>query len=99
MSHFLLKLIPPRPTFPMDMTEAEGAIMQEHFVYWSGLIAGRTAVAYGPVMDPNGTYGIGVLELEDEVTARAVGTNDPAIKAQAGFSFELHAMPDAQVRP
>jgi hypothetical protein len=36
MSHFLYKLIPPRSTFPGDMTEAEGAIMQEHFAYWGG---------------------------------------------------------------
>jgi hypothetical protein len=99
MRHFLFKLIPPRPTFPLDMSEAEGAIMQEHFAYWSGLIAGRMAVAYGPVMDPGGTYGIAVIEIDDEAAAKALGTNDPAIKAQAGFSFELHAMPDAQVRP
>lgn len=35
MNHFLYKLLPPRPAFPMDMTDAEGAIMQEHFAYWS----------------------------------------------------------------
>jgi uncharacterized protein len=38
MPHFLYKLIPPRPTFPADLTEEEGAIMQEHFGYWAGLI-------------------------------------------------------------
>ncbi len=51
MKHFLIKLIPPRPTFPMDMTEAEGAIMQEHFGYWRELIAEREAVPCSQVMD------------------------------------------------
>jgi hypothetical protein len=99
MSHFLYKLVPPRPTFPTDMSAAEGAVMERHFAYWARLIGGRQAVAYGPVMDPHGTYGIAVLEVEDEAAANAVARNDPAIKAGAGFTFEVYPMPDAQVRP
>ncbi len=41
--------------FPTDMTETEGAIMQEHFAYWGRTISERKAVVYGPVMDPKGT--------------------------------------------
>jgi hypothetical protein len=96
--HFLYRLLPPRPTFPGDMTEAEGAIMQEHFGYRAGLIEGRQAVAYGPVMDPAGTYGIAVLEVEDEGAAKEIARNDPAVTSTAGFAFELHPMPDAIVR-
>lgn len=99
MSHFFFKLIPPRPTFPMDMTEDEGAIMQEHFIYWEDLIAKGKVVAYGPVMDPKGTYGIAIVEIEEEVTAQNIAENDPAIQSNAGFSFEMHPMPDARVRP
>jgi uncharacterized protein len=98
MTHFLYKLIPPRPTFPGDMTEDEGAIMQEHFGYWSEMIGERRAVAYGPVMDPNGSYGIAVLEVDDEETAARMAEHDPAIKSNAGFGYELHSMPDAVVR-
>jgi uncharacterized protein len=97
--HFLYKLIPPRPTFPGDMTEAEGAIMQQHFGYWAGLIGERQVVAYGPVMDPKGSYGIAVVEADDDVTAKGLAENDPAITSDAGFGFELHPMPDAIVRP
>ena len=50
-------------------------------------------------MDSKGTYGIAVLEVADESTARNIAENDPAIKAEAGFSFESHKMPDAIVRP
>jgi uncharacterized protein len=99
VAHFLYKLIPPRPTFPGDMTEAEGAIMQEHFGYWSGLVGERRAVVYGPVMDPKGTYGIAVVEVDDDTGARQIAGNDPAITSNAGFGFELHPMPDAIARP
>jgi len=98
MEHFLSKLIPPRPTFPADMTGAEAAVMQEHFGYWVGLMKERKVVAYGPVMDPKGTYGIAVLEVEDEAAARAIAENDPAVRADAGFRFELSPMPGAIVR-
>ena len=98
MPHFLYKLIPPRPTFPGDMTEEEGSIMQEHFGYWAGLIESRKAVAYGPVMDPKGSYGIAVLEVEGEGEAQGIAEADPAITSNAGFGLEVHAMPDAIVR-
>jgi hypothetical protein len=28
--HYFFKLIPPRPTFPQDMSEAEKRLMEEH---------------------------------------------------------------------
>jgi uncharacterized protein len=99
MEHFLYRLIPPRPTFPADATDAENEIMQEHFGYWTGLIAGRKVVAYGPVMDPRGTYGVAILEVADEAAARTIADGDPAIHADAGFGFELHPMANAVVRP
>jgi hypothetical protein len=99
MFYFLFKLIPPRRTFALDMTEAEGAIMHRHFAYWSRLIAERKAVAYGPVMDPNGLFGIGVLESENRIAALSLAIADPAIAAKAGFAFEVHQIPDALVRP
>jgi uncharacterized protein YciI len=95
MKHFYYKLIPPRPTFPADMTEAEGAIMQEHFSYWQSLIADGKAVAYGPVMDPKGTYGIAIVLADDVEAVQEMGRGDPAIKAKAGFGLEVHEMPGA----
>ncbi len=52
---FLCKLIPPRPTFVQDMTEAERNVMQEHAIYWKGLIDRRIAIVFGPVLDPKGS--------------------------------------------
>jgi len=98
MEHFLYRLIPPRPTFPADATDAENRIMVEHFGYWNGLIAERKVVAYGPVMDPRGTYGIAVLEVPDAAAAQVIADGDPAPRADAGFGFELHPMGDTVVR-
>lgn len=98
-TYFFCKLIPPRPTFPGDMTEAEGTIMREHFVYWRGLLEKRKAVVYGPVVDPQGTYGVSVLEVEDEAEARGIAENDPTIVSGAGFQLEVYPMPKAIVRP
>ena len=98
MNYFMYKLIPPRATFPADMTPAEGQIMQAHFGYWAGVIAERQAVAYGPVLDPAGTYGIAVVEVADAEAARLIAARDPAIRAEAGFDFELHPMTDAMIR-
>lgn len=97
MPHFVYKLIPPRSTFPKDITPAEGKLMQEHSAYWSGLMSHGCVLVLGPVMDPKGVWGLGVLETEDETDARALIANDPAIRANAGFGFELHSI-QAMVR-
>ena len=98
MAHFLYKLYPPRPTFPDDMTEAEGKVMQEHIAYWKDLLQKKIVVIFGPVMDPKGIYGIGVLEVADENAVRNISGNDPAIKSKIGFRSEYFLMPDAIMR-
>ena len=70
-SYFAYKLIPPRPSFPVDMTHTEAAIVQDHFVYWQKLLSQGTAVLYGPVADPAGAWGLAIVEAgtADEVRA------------------------------
>ena len=98
MEYFLYRLLPPRPTFPQDLTKAEEMMMQEHFKYWGDLVAQRVAIVVGPVIDPKGTYGLAVVETKDEAAARNTGANDPAIKSGMGFRFEIYSMPKAFVR-
>jgi uncharacterized protein YciI len=99
MNYYLFKLIPPRPTFPADMSESEAAMMQQHFAYWIKIMDEHRAAVYGPVMDPKGAYGIAVIEAESEDAARNIAENDPAMQSHFGFHFEIHQMPDAIVRP
>lgn len=93
MKYFLCKLKPPRPTFPADISERERAIMGEHFAYWSGLLGRRQAIVYGPVADPSGSWGVGIVEVEGRSDVDALTANDPVILASAGFSYETFEMP------
>ena len=93
MRYFFYRLNPPRPSFMMDITPAEAGLMQAHGLYWRGLMAKGMVLAFGPVADPKGTFGIAVVQLEDGTDARLLADNDPVIKSNSGFSFEIHPMP------
>jgi hypothetical protein len=95
-NRFLYKLFPPRPTFTQDMTEAERKVMQEHSTYWKCLIDDSIATIFGLVLDPRGPWGVGIVDVANESFARALGTNDPAVKA--GLTFDVSPMPCAVVR-
>ena len=98
MGYFVYKLIPPRPTFAVDMTSAERAIMREHGAYWADLARKGTAVIFGPVADPKGGWGLAVVEAESDAEVQALGANDPALKAAAGFRLETYPMLQAVLR-
>jgi uncharacterized protein len=78
---FLYRLLPPRPTFNQDMTAEESEVFEEHGSYWMGLLQRGTAVAYGPVLDPAGVWGLAIIDLDDEATAGAVVDDDPAVSS------------------
>jgi uncharacterized protein len=98
MQYFFCKLIPPRPTFQQDMTESEKALMLQHVAYWTALAEKGIAVAFGPVADPAGGYGIGIVELDDDADVRDLEKNDPTIESGLGFRYEILPMPRAVVR-
>ena len=97
MSHFVHKLIPPRPTFLLDMSNEEAAIMARHVSYWQELADRRIAVAFGPVADPAESWGLGVVEVEAEAEVEAIRDADPAVSTGLG-SVEIYPMPGAIVR-
>jgi uncharacterized protein YciI len=91
MPHFFLKLIPPRPSFPTDMNEAERAAMGRHADYLASLLKNGKGVAFGPVFDPSGVFGMGIVEAEDEAAARSITDKDPAVIAGVG-RYEIFPM-------
>jgi uncharacterized protein YndB with AHSA1/START domain len=95
---FFCRLIPPRPSFAQDMTPEEHAMMGEHASYWRGHLATGRAVVFGPVADPQGAWGLGVVRVQDEAEARAFEAGDPAIRSGRGFRYELLPMPRAVYR-
>lgn len=79
--YFVFKLIPPRPSFAEDITEEERDIMTQHAAYWTDNAEKRIAVIFGPVLDPKGVYGLGIIEVENEDQAQTLAAKDPAVKS------------------
>ena len=98
MNYFLYKLTPPRPTFHLDMTRAEGRLMMDHVQYWNMLKNEEQVIAFGPVADPEGLYSIVVMQLENRADANILVANDPTILANVGFTFSVCPMPDLVLR-
>ena len=97
MKYFMYKLVPPRPTFNMDMNEKEKAVMQSHIHYWDGLFEQRKVLIYGPVLHSNGVYGLAILEVTSDEEAQMIVNNDPAITSQIN-TYELVPMLAGHVR-
>lgn len=76
--HFFVKTNNPRPTFHQDMTADERDKMNKHVAYWSAYAEKGIAIAFGPVMDKGGAYGIGIYEVEDEAELNRLLDADPA---------------------
>ena len=68
--HFFLKLIPPRATFTLDMTNEERLVMQHHVSYWKPYVDSGVVLVLGPVLDPKGGYGIAVVGVDAIQEAR-----------------------------
>lgn len=78
--YYALKLIPSRPDFAMTMTDDERATMGAHLAYWTEFMNQGKVVVFGPVMDPSGVYGFGVLVVDSEEEVKSFIAGDPAGK-------------------
>ena len=98
MSTFVFRLQAPRPTFALDMTEEEREIMGRHAAYWQPFIESGQMVIFGPVLDSTGSWGLGVVEAEDEAELRAFAAGDPAVISGTA-KVEMGKMLAGFVRP
>jgi uncharacterized protein YciI len=89
---FALKLIPPRPTFAQDMTDEERSIMQEHVGFWMDLMKQGKVIVFGPVLDPQGVYGFGVVAVDNEEEVKQMIDNDPATKMNRYEYYPMKAV-------
>jgi hypothetical protein len=92
--YFFVKTQNPRPTFHLDMSTDERTIMNKHVAYWSEKAEKGIAIVFGPVMDPQGVYGIGVCQTRDEAEMNELIKNDPAIGL---LKYDLFPMPRAVI--
>lgn len=95
--HFVYKLIPPRPTFASDQTEEEAAVMGQHAGYWAQRFDEGNVVAYGPVADPAGVWGLAIVSAQDEQEIHNLAKRDPAVTSGMA-TYAVYPMLVAHVR-
>lgn len=97
LSPFLYRLVPPRPGFAFDLTEDEMAVMGQHAGYWMEHHA-DALVAFGPVLDPAGSWGLAVVEAASADEVRTWADGDPAVSTGT-CTYEVHPMGPSSIRP
>ena len=98
MGTFVFRLIAPRPTFALDMTDEERTVMERHAAHWQSFVESGQMVIFGPVLDTTGSWGLGVVEAEDEDEVRVFAARDPAVTTGTA-RIEIGEMLGGFVRP
>ena len=98
MSTFVFRLKAPRPTFALDMTDEEREIMARHAAYWQPMVDSGRMVIFGPVLDGGGSWGLGVVEADDEEEIRAFASGDPVVTSGTA-DIEIGKLLGGYVRP
>ena len=98
MPTFVLRLTTPRPSFALDMSEEEQAVMGRHAEHWQPFIESGRMVVFGPVLDAGGSWGLGVVEADDEAEVRGHAAQDPVVTTGTG-QLEVGTLLTGFVRP
>ena len=97
MPTFVFRLKAPRPNFALDMTEEEREIMGRHAAHWQPRVDAGEMVVFGPVLDSSGSWGLGVIEADDEEELRRFTAQDPVVTSGTA-EIELGKMLAGYVR-
>ncbi|MGA8762831.1 MAG: YciI family protein [Candidatus Sulfotelmatobacter sp.] len=88
MPIFALRLIAPRPDFAQTMTDSERAIMNRHAAHWRPYLERGDMVVFGPVLTEDDSYGLAVVDTDDEPALRQFAAQDPVVTTgTAAFEF------------
>lgn len=90
--YFVLHLLPSRPDFAQTMTEQERSVMLKHVAYWTEIMNQGKVLAFGPVLDPNGIYGLGIISVDNEQEVKDFISNDPAAQINRYEYFPMRAV-------
>lgn len=63
--------------------------MARHAAYWQPWIESGRMVVFGPVLDASGSWGLGVVEADDEGELRAFAAGDPVVTTARALSSTL----------
>ena len=53
--------------------------MDRHAAHWQPYIDSGQMVIFGPILDDSGSWGLGVVEADNEEELRAFAARDPAV--------------------
>jgi uncharacterized protein YciI len=98
MTTFVFTLKAPRPDFARTMTDEEREIMRRHAAHWQPYVDRGQMVVFGPVLDDERSWGLAVLEADDESEVRAFAAQDPAV-ATGTAEIVFGSMPMGFIRP
>jgi uncharacterized protein len=88
MPTFVLRLIAPRPSFAQTLTDSEREIMNSHAAHWGPYLERGDMVMFGPVLTEDDSYGLAVVETDDEDALREFAAQDPVVRTgTARFEF------------
>ena len=97
MSTFVLRLIAPRPNFAETLTDSEREIMSSHAAHWRPYLDRGEMVVFGPVLTGEDSYGLAVVESDDEQALREFAARDPVV-ITATAAFEVGRLAAGHVR-
>src|SRR5436190_16490715 len=97
MPTFVLRLIAPRPDFAGTMTDSEREIMNRHAAHWRPYLERGDMVAFGPVLTDEDSYGLEVVETDDEEALREFAAQDPVVTTETA-TFEFGRLAAGHVR-
>jgi len=97
MPTFVLRLIAPRPNFAKTMTDPEREIMNRHAAHWHPYLERGDMVVFGPILTDDDSYGLAVVETDDEQALREFAAQDPVVTTGTA-AFELGRMAAGHVR-
>ena len=98
MPTFVFRLEAPRPSFALDMTAEEEEVMGRHAAYWQPWIDSGQMVIFGPVLDETGSWGLGVVEAQDEDELRGFAAGDP-VSTTGTANIEIGKLLGGFIRP
>ena len=99
MPTFVLRLIAPRPDFAQTLTDEERAIMNRHAAHWRPYLERGDMVVFGPVLTETDSYGLAVVDTDDEQALRTRAAQDPVVTTgTAAFEFGRLAAGHVRVR-
>jgi uncharacterized protein len=79
------------------MTDADRQIMNRHAAYWRRYLERGDMVVFGPILTDDDSYGLAVVETDDEQARRDFAAQDPVV-ATGTAAFELGRMAAGHVR-